>query len=675
MNITEFRSQHPEYNDMSDVQLTQALHNKFYSDMPYESFSQKFGVSSEKKSGLGDTLKDVAKTGIAAALVPFSPALAADLIPNNVKTGFKQGIKRFAQGPKQLALEAGEKLDLVPQGSARDYQKQVDTEYNQYKATPEGQSTSGAIAEFVGQSAPYFLPGGMLLRGVKAAPVAAAGLKGLLANMAGNAATGATIGGLQYVPEGGSRTFNAVTGGLLNSSVPLALQGVAKGASLFRKAPAVVANEALRGVDPQKAYKGLRAANKLDPEFTLTPAEASGSPIAAGTQGKLGTSRKGALALQTFGQKRQGTEEKIITGLLDDISPNNASAATDIRRAAKRVFTREDQALQKAAQPLYEKARQAVIPDESLQGLMQDDVIAAATKNVTKVPAYAKDLKNTPVNSIKYLDYVKRNIDDQIATAKHTGDNNLARLLVGSKKKLVTTLDNFSDDYKAARVLYGEGAEPLKALKESPLGRIAKLKDAQLKTVSRTIFDPSQTDPKVLSSLRDKISKENPEAWRRIIRNHIESSLDTKVSNAAGSTFYKSVIGNDRKFNQLLVATKGMPDVRRKLIYMKRAFGDLINPLSVKGAAGRSAASTLTYGNRDTKEAIKIAISNMLGGKYDQAMIKLITSNKWDKEFGAIQKLTDNKLRAQRAFDLVGKISALSAVESSNDVFDESTRK
>ena len=45
MNISEFRKQHPEYQDIPDIDLTRKLHNKFYSDIPINDFAKKFGVS------------------------------------------------------------------------------------------------------------------------------------------------------------------------------------------------------------------------------------------------------------------------------------------------------------------------------------------------------------------------------------------------------------------------------------------------------------------------------------------------------------------------------------------------------------------------------------------------------------------------------------------------------
>lgn len=45
--ISDFRAQHPEYNDMSDQQLADALYSKFYSDMPRAQFDAKMGISAQ----------------------------------------------------------------------------------------------------------------------------------------------------------------------------------------------------------------------------------------------------------------------------------------------------------------------------------------------------------------------------------------------------------------------------------------------------------------------------------------------------------------------------------------------------------------------------------------------------------------------------------------------------
>jgi hypothetical protein len=43
--LEEFRAQYPQYDDMSDADLTRALHQKFYSDVPFEEFASQVGAS------------------------------------------------------------------------------------------------------------------------------------------------------------------------------------------------------------------------------------------------------------------------------------------------------------------------------------------------------------------------------------------------------------------------------------------------------------------------------------------------------------------------------------------------------------------------------------------------------------------------------------------------------
>lgn len=43
--IQDFRTKNPQYNDLSDEQLSSALHNKFYSDIPLEEFNQRIGLT------------------------------------------------------------------------------------------------------------------------------------------------------------------------------------------------------------------------------------------------------------------------------------------------------------------------------------------------------------------------------------------------------------------------------------------------------------------------------------------------------------------------------------------------------------------------------------------------------------------------------------------------------
>lgn len=46
VTLAEIRAQHPEYRDLSDQQLAQGLHGRFYSDMSFDEFSRRVGLTS-----------------------------------------------------------------------------------------------------------------------------------------------------------------------------------------------------------------------------------------------------------------------------------------------------------------------------------------------------------------------------------------------------------------------------------------------------------------------------------------------------------------------------------------------------------------------------------------------------------------------------------------------------
>ena len=59
MNIQEFRHKYPQYNDLSDNNLSQKLYKKSYSDMSYEDFNQKFNVPSQTSFSTETPIRDV----------------------------------------------------------------------------------------------------------------------------------------------------------------------------------------------------------------------------------------------------------------------------------------------------------------------------------------------------------------------------------------------------------------------------------------------------------------------------------------------------------------------------------------------------------------------------------------------------------------------------------------
>lgn len=167
MNIKEIRQKYPQYGDMSDGDLAQALHKRFYSDMPYEQFEKK--VFDTKPIALG-------KEGLPAAIAETAKEFST---PSKFAIGAAGAVNSAAMRLKQMLGR-----DLTP----ADIQG-----LEEYKAIE--QASGSAVAGNVGmQVLATLTPGAALYRGAataagKALPKGAQ----FLAPTAGAAVSGAAL--------------------------------------------------------------------------------------------------------------------------------------------------------------------------------------------------------------------------------------------------------------------------------------------------------------------------------------------------------------------------------------------------------------------------------------------------------------------------------------------------
>jgi hypothetical protein len=165
--IAEIRKEYPQYSDMSDTQLADAFHSKFYSDIPKDTFYTKLGIKTTPVSNMELMFgagSPIART-IKGAIV--DPALAVNQLL--ASTGlFGKDIK---QGATQLVSDVE-------------------------KATTEGRARIGSSG-----FDPYQMLGNVVspvnrLVGVTQAPLQGAGL---MSNIVRSGSTGAALSALQPV--------------------------------------------------------------------------------------------------------------------------------------------------------------------------------------------------------------------------------------------------------------------------------------------------------------------------------------------------------------------------------------------------------------------------------------------------------------------------------------------
>ncbi len=85
MDFAEIRANNPQYGDMTDSALADALHKKFYSDVPREQFDKKIGIAPKSSQ--------IVKRG---SILPLGRTAGGDIVP---------ALPEFIEGPRQTIMD------------------------------------------------------------------------------------------------------------------------------------------------------------------------------------------------------------------------------------------------------------------------------------------------------------------------------------------------------------------------------------------------------------------------------------------------------------------------------------------------------------------------------------------------------------------------------------------
>lgn len=306
--IAEIRQQYPQYSDMTDIQLADAFHSKFYSDIPKDTFYTQLGMkttpvsSTELMFGAGSPIARTIKGAI------VDPALAVNQLL--ASTGLFGG--EIKKGATQLVSDVE-------------------------KATQEGRARVGSSG-----FDPYQTLGNVIspvnrLVGVTQAPLAGAGV---VSNIVRSGSTGAALSALQPVnapvEQFGERKLEQMaTGFVLGPIIEGGLKGVGSLINSLKGLTPTGRQEfmqkqlnELAGTDKTKVIEALRDAKEIVSGSRPTAAQAiSDIPSAielAAAQSKLSAKPKVAGAFQERLVEQQAARARELQSI----------AGTEAQRAA-----------------------------------------------------------------------------------------------------------------------------------------------------------------------------------------------------------------------------------------------------------------------------------------------------------------------------------------------------
>lgn len=137
MDIQEVRTKFPQYSDLSDTQLADALHTKFYSDIPKEKFYGDIGIKGAPAAPQQPTAQPSVASDLTQGLMTGGPVGA-------IMAGAKRGLGTISDTISAGANRAGETVtDLATKAGA----------------SPELAGVAGAAANTTVEAAPMLMGG------------------------------------------------------------------------------------------------------------------------------------------------------------------------------------------------------------------------------------------------------------------------------------------------------------------------------------------------------------------------------------------------------------------------------------------------------------------------------------------------------------------------------------
>lgn len=632
-------------DDMTDAQIHEAIQKNLPSLMSASNIAADVTPVDDSKQEKLKQIRDL----VGADRTPLDTL-------KNVATGLGnagQNISNFIARHLPESLKAPESMRIIPPG--------MDME----KFTGVNDKNRQPVVQSLSQYAPLIAAGPMGLLADTAAGTAYGATQS-----PSNEALGAGIGGASNAGFGllnkvigssnpmVSAVARSLMGGVVGGTVG-GLPGAATGAAAGLAAPTVMTKlgygyrqpgmELLKNIQPSEVAPRAKAA--LDIGTPLSPGEAAGRPDITAQEASLGRVGDAAADRVQIGKQRILQQKQAIQDLYTKISPDNKIVSFDVRKAAqdsikKMVSERDD-----AVNDLYRAAHNQQIDSVKLNKLENSDpTITNAINDAMADPKYQAEgeLFGHPRNSIKVLDYAKRNIDKQIADNMGTiispGDVDAVRVLTQSKNRLLKAIDSASPEYKLARETYSDLSKPIEQVRNSQIGIIADLKDTQLKTLSKKIFDPAETDINTLRQMKETIQSQNPGSWDTIVRNEMQRIMSSgKNRGGTGANFFDKVLSNDARFNQFDVSLEHNPVAQTHLRNMKTAWQDLITLETPKTASGQSKSGVNKA--RNIMDGLIDQWHEMVGGKRQADALKYIYSPKWTKDFEEISRIKNRNAK------------------------------
>lgn len=471
--LAEVRDNYPQYSDMNDADLANALHAKFYSDMPADQFAEKIGLKPPDKyqQAAIDEAADLdgkgisRETGFTRRLV-HGATLGAD---NTLVAGAFAPIEAIKRG---VGLSEG-----YDYAKAREDLELADARKNT--------GWLGAGAELLGGGV---AGGGLAKGGITAARLLGSN-GGIFGRIAASALDGTALGGFSGAMEGNGlqeRAANAGQGALLGGAIGAAAPAALK---LLGIATAPIVSN-VRAISDPTGYAQRQVARAITDSGRTVPEIAS--DVASANREGQGVFNVGD-AMGNAGQRLLSTVARAPgegrTAVIDALEGRQATQGRRVSNTLAEGFDAPETAAQTerrltaardaAADSNYSAVRSDAAPVD-VSGVLDhiDQTLSPGVHGFAGSSNIGHDTAEGALASLRdrltdgrsmlsdftAVQRVRGDLSDTIEAAKRAGQGNKARLLGGALRELDASMEAASPGHRAANANFAQASRDIDAV-------------------------------------------------------------------------------------------------------------------------------------------------------------------------------------------------------------------
>ena len=388
-----------------------------------------------------------------------------------------------------------------------------------------------------------------------------------------------------------------------------------------------------------------------------------------------------------------------VKDVLKDIAPVGAleGSGKNIKAAAERAVEAQKAIRKDITNPIYAEAHQAYklkqgkwdpttakwikVDKANLRPILKDIDKSLGDLAEGEISTQLTKIRKNIVASIETDNFAKmqsakREMDRSI---HRFGEKKLGadtqRQILRIKKKLVAEMERVSPLYKKAQAEFSKASPAVEAIEKSIVGDVAQIKDVE--GAARKLFaGPNVTASQVVRA-KKIIQRQDPEAWRGIVRTEFQRRLDTLkegVSAAGPDAIKKALFGNQKQRGILYASVDG--ETAKNLRWLEKGIikasrGRPKGPITPRGKRGVFSAWDATLGYfSPTGLAIRKG-AQVAGGRVasrrELALVKVMYDPAYKSQMSSIRKLGASPGAAKALLKLLRTVSAPAGEAAAND--------